>query len=106
MVEPSAPHDVDVVDGPEGVPVGYVAVEVQPDGSGYVDYLGVAAQARGAGLGRVLVAGALRGLAARGVTRVHLTVRVDNATARALYASLGFVEERVAVPYRRGFDLG
>ena len=97
---------VDVVEGPDGVPVGYVAVEVQPDGSGYVDYLGVAEQARGRGLGRLLVAGALRGLAARGVPFAHLTVRVDNPAARALYASLGFVEERVTVPYRRGFDLG
>jgi ribosomal protein S18 acetylase RimI-like enzyme len=89
-----------------GAVVGYVAVEVQPGGDGYVDYLGVDVERRGEGLGRALVAGGLRELAARGVGAAHLTVRVGNAPARALYASLGFVEERVAVPWRRGFDLG
>jgi len=97
---------VSVVDGGHGTAAGYVAVQVQPDGSGYVDYLGVVADARGAGLGRVLVAGALRRLADEGAGRAHLTVRVDNHAARALYASLGFVEERVVVPYRWGFSLG
>ena len=88
-----------------GAVLGYVAYEIQSDGSGYVDYLAVAPAARGRGLGGLLVADACRRLFAGGATFVHLTVREDNATARALYRRLGFVEERIARPYRRGFRL-
>ncbi len=87
-------------------PVGYVATQVQGDGSVYVDFLGVDPGARGRGYGRALVAAALRRAAADGVDRAYLTVRVGNAGARALYASLGFDEERIAQPFtqepRRG----
>jgi ribosomal protein S18 acetylase RimI-like enzyme len=38
-------------------------------------------------------------------THAHLTVRSANDAARRLYASLGFTEERVLVPMRRGFTL-
>lgn len=86
-------------------PIGYVATEHHPDGSLYVDFLGVERGARGRGLGRALVAAALADAADAGVTEASLTVRVGNAAARRLYASLGFVEERVAAPYRRGFTL-
>ncbi len=44
-----------------------------------------------------------RPLAERGATPINLTVRVDNVGARALYASLGFTEERVILPLRKGF---
>lgn len=84
-------------------PRGYVATQVQADGSLYVDFVGVDPSARGRGLGRALVAAALVGAAAAGVARASLTVREDNRHARALYASLGFVKERRIAPYRRGF---
>lgn len=89
-----------------GEVVGYVAFEMQSDGSGYLDYLAVAENQRGAGCGAALVAEACRMMFADGATYVHLTVREDNVDARALYAKLGFVEERVARPCRIGFDLG
>lgn len=84
-------------------PVGYVATQVQADGSGYIDFLGVAPGARGRGHGRALIAAAMTALADRDVPTANLTVRAGNDRARALYASLGFEEERRAPPMRWGF---
>ena len=89
----------------EGSVVGYVAYEMQPDGSGYIDYLAVDESLRSRGLGRALVSTATADLVQRGATYAHLTVREANGAARALYASLGFEEERIAIPYRKGFTL-
>ena len=78
----------------EGDVVGYVATEVQHDGSLYIDYVGVSDASRGQGIGRALVGTAIRARADE-ATHAHLTVRVSNAAARELYASLGFVERRL-----------
>ena len=88
-----------------GDAVGYVATEMQSDASLYIDYLGVATDRRGEGLGRRLVSEAMRRGTIAGATHAHLTVRTANDAARQLYRSLGFVEERILVPYRRGFTL-
>jgi ribosomal protein S18 acetylase RimI-like enzyme len=85
--------------------VGYVATELQHDGSLYLDYLGVAPADRRRGIGRALVAEAVRRGMARGAGRAHLSVRESNAGARGLYRSLGFDEDRVVRPYRKGFSL-
>lgn len=85
---------------------GYVAAELQPGGHGYIDYVAVDEHVRRRGVGRDLVRDAIVDLADEGVTDVNLTVRVDRPAARALYRSLGFEEERVIAPFRRGFDLG
>ena len=85
--------------------VGYVAVEVQPDGGGYIDYLGVDPAHRRRGFGLTLVRAGVGALVDRGCERFGLTVREANPGARALYAALGFVEERVIHPYRKGFEL-
>jgi ribosomal protein S18 acetylase RimI-like enzyme len=85
--------------------VGYVAVDVQPDGGGYIDYLGVDPAHRRRGYGLVLVRAGVAALADRGCRRFDLTVREANVGARALYADLGFVEERLVHPYRKGFEL-
>jgi ribosomal protein S18 acetylase RimI-like enzyme len=90
----------------DGVTVGYVAYEIQADGAGYIDYLGVGPNARRRGVGRALVADACRELAGEGVSAVHLTVRADAPGAADLYRGLGFIEERIIVPYRCGFTLG
>jgi len=84
--------------------VGYVATEVQHDGSLYIDYVGVAGHVRSQGIGRALVAMAMRARAGE-ATHANLTVRVSNTAARQLYSSLGFVEDLVLVPYRRGFSI-
>ena len=90
----------------DGATAGYVAFEIQADGTGYIDYLGVKPDARRRGLARALVADACRELAAEGVQRVHLTVRADAPCAVDLYRSVGFTEERVIAPSRYGFTLG
>ena len=89
----------------DGQVAGYVAFEMQSDGSGYIDYIAVTEHQQGQGLGGALVETASKQMFDAGVTHVHLTVREDNAAARALYARLGFIEERLARPYRRGFRL-
>ncbi|MBT8240575.1 MAG: GNAT family N-acetyltransferase [Acidimicrobiia bacterium] len=90
----------------DGATVAYIAYEVQADGTGYIDYLGVSPHARRRGLARRLVADVCRELGGEGLSAVHLTVRADAAGALDLYRSLGFVEERVIVPCRYGFTLG
>lgn len=94
-------------DGTDDVSVvGYVATERHQDGSCYVDFLAVDPARRGAGIGRALVHHASRVGLDDGATYAHLTVRVSNAPARALYDSLGYRTDRIVVPYRRGFSLG
>jgi ribosomal protein S18 acetylase RimI-like enzyme len=81
---------------------GYIAVERQPDDSLYVDFVGVAPGHTRRGIARALVFESCRRAFAQGATHAHLTVRTSNVAARSLYRSLGFEEERVLVPLRRG----
>lgn len=85
--------------------VGYVAAEIHSDDSGYIDYLGVEPGSQRRGIGRRLVMDATDRLLGEGVSSVNLTVRENNAPARALYASLNFTHERLVRPYRKGFTL-
>lgn len=82
--------------------VGYLALEQQHDGQGYLDFLAVAPDRRGRGIGEALVRSGLRWCVARGAGEAHLTVREENHTARRLYERLGFREEMIAVPWRSG----
>jgi ribosomal protein S18 acetylase RimI-like enzyme len=100
-----ASDDVRLVIVDDGVVLGYVAAERHSDGTGYIDYLGVEPSAQGRGIGRRLVAGAVDALVAQKAMPIHLSVRESNAPARLLYAALGFVEERIIRPYRKGFSL-
>jgi len=52
--------------------------------------MGVAAAHRGRGVGAALLRATLEAAAARGITRVELVVRADNAAAIALYERHGF----------------
>lgn len=87
----------------DGEPAGYVRVHFDAQWQeGYVDFLAVGAAFRGRGVGRSLLAEALRWSFARPVTRaVSLTVREDRLAARALYASAGFRRVRTCVGLRR-----
>jgi ribosomal protein S18 acetylase RimI-like enzyme len=55
--------------------------------------IGVREGWRGRGIGGALMTAALAAAAERGMTRVELTVRVDNRRAQVLYERLGFVRE-------------
>lgn len=89
-----------------GAVVGYVVYEIQSDGSGYIDFVAVDPGHRGRGYGAALVETACADLFDREVDYAHLTVRENNKPARALYAGLGFVEERLGRPFRLGFTVG
>lgn len=101
----AASDDLRLVYVENGEVRGYVAAAVQSDRAGYIDYLGVDPLHRGRGIGRALVRTAADRLLELGSTSVNLTVRQTNMVARGLYHSLGFTEERMIRPYRKGFSL-
>ena len=63
--------------------------------------MGVAATHRGRGLGRRLLVATVDAALARGLTRIELTVRADNAPAIALYRWSGFETEGLMRRYLR-----
>ncbi|MDH4115943.1 MAG: GNAT family N-acetyltransferase [Acidimicrobiia bacterium] len=96
-------HDVLLAAGPPGAPTGYIAAERQADGEGYIDFVGVAPESRGRGIGRSLIVAAVHALRESGCTSINLTVLETNRAARSLYSALGFTEERILRPWRKGF---
>lgn len=81
--------------------VGYAAGQTHPDGEGYVDYLAVADDVRGQGIGRALLVRTVRAVLAASSTRqVSLTVEDHRAPARRLYEALGFRSDGSIVGYR------
>lgn len=59
---------------------------------GYLQHLAVAPSHRGQGVGRSLAERAVAALGALGITKCHLMVRRENASARAFWARLGWHE--------------
>ena len=55
--------------------------------------MGVAANARGQGVGKALIQAAIAQAHARGLSRIELTVHSENHVAQGLYRSVGFVQE-------------
>lgn len=74
----------------EGVEIGFARVSLEGDGLGYVATIGRDPSARGQGLGPIVLAEALRVLAARGMTRFRLGVTASNSSAVELYRRSGF----------------
>jgi len=68
---------------------GVVLCERWEEGVGYVDYLAVAARARGRGLGRAMLLHGLAALHAAGLGVAELSVQGENASATRLYESVG-----------------
>ena len=68
---------------------GVVLCERWDEGVGYVDYLAVAARARGRGLGRAMLQHGLAALREAGLTVAELSVQGENASATRLYESVG-----------------
>ena len=61
---------------------------------GWVYYVAAAPEAQGEGLGRAIMAAAEAWLRGRGVWKVQLLVREDNARARGFYERLGYRDTR------------
>ena len=70
-------------------PVGTVQ-GIELEGWGALQNLGVARGHRGGGLGTILLAKAVQGFQAAGLTKMHLEVTSDNTAAVRLYTRLGF----------------
>ncbi len=94
----------------DGTMLGFHWTKVHPaetdgaaDGPGEVYVVGVAPEAQGRGMGRVLTLAGLHHLAGRGVAEVLLYVEADNAPAINVYEGLGFRHDDVDthVQYRR-----
>jgi ribosomal-protein-alanine N-acetyltransferase len=77
--------------------VGYAGLAAMPD-EAYVQTIGVAPAHQRRGLGATLLTALLDDAKRRGLPRVGLEVRVDNAPAIALYERFGFT--RIAVRRR------
>jgi ribosomal protein S18 acetylase RimI-like enzyme len=69
--------------------VGVALCDRWEDGDGYIDYLAVAGDWRGRGLGRALLQAALAGFAQTGLKRGVLWVNGRNESATQLYRSAG-----------------
>jgi ribosomal protein S18 acetylase RimI-like enzyme len=76
----------------DGAIVGNVVTFLDPDTGAVGLGMGVLASERGRGVGGALLDAAVADCTARGVGEIRLEVYVNNSTARALYASRGFVE--------------
>lgn len=73
-----------------------------PSGSGYVDFIGTDASARGRGIGADLLAAGIDWMLAEPATqKINLTVNADNVAARKLYEKFDFVTDRVMRGYRK-----
>jgi len=92
--ELAAGHHYVVVRSDRGMLLGYAGLAIGPDEAS-VQTIGVAPQARGAGIGRALLRDLLT---AAGERPVLLEVRVDNEPAIELYTSEGF--ERIGLRRR------
>jgi ribosomal protein S18 acetylase RimI-like enzyme len=68
---------------------------------GWVYYLAIAPDARGQGLGEAMMRAAERWAAQRGMPKLQLMVRHDNAGAKGFYEAIGYTSERVTVYARR-----
>jgi ribosomal protein S18 acetylase RimI-like enzyme len=82
--------------------VGYIYVAIEDGtGEGYVEFLGVGADARRRGVGRGLLLTALKWwFEEKGVSEVGLTVSDEDTAARALYESVGFGLRTTGVNFR------
>lgn len=84
--------------------LGYAGLDLGHD-TADVMTMAVAPQARGRGVGRLLLRHLLQAAAGAGATRVLLEVRADNTGALALYRAQGFTQVRVRRGYYRPGDV-
>jgi len=68
---------------------------------GWVYYLGVAPEFRGAGHGGAMMQAAVDWLKARGVPKLHVMIRTENVAVAAFYAKLGYEKSDTIVMAKR-----
>lgn len=91
-----------VVDNGKG-PTAYLTCDL--DGQvGQIGLMAVAAEARGRGVGRVLVEAGVSWCAERGANRMRVVTQGRNISAQALYQRCGFTTAGVGLWYHRWFD--
>ena len=75
----------------DGAPIGYAAVQPQPDGFLFLSKIYTLKSVRGTGAGKALLAHIQAFAAERGLDRIFLTVNRHNHAAIAWYQRQGFV---------------
>ncbi len=80
--------------GGRGMPVGTIQ-GLESDGWGVIQNIGVIAEHRGRGLGRLLVNRAAAGFQGAGIEKMRLEVTTANTPAIQLYEKIGFRRARV-----------
>jgi putative acetyltransferase len=113
IIQQGHPHFVAIVDG--SVAGWCDVLPTHGESRAHVGVLGVALvpPARHRGLGAALMRAAISAAWQKGLTRIELTVRVDNANAKALYERMGFSVEghnrqafRVEGAYYDSYSMG
>lgn len=105
VIDAPHPHRIVLVARRAGGLTGYIAVEHHGGDQGYLDFVGVRPDLRRRGLGRALVTAGVHWLQEQGCETVSLTIGEDLRAARSLYESVGFVEERLVRPWRKGVSV-
>ncbi len=95
--------DAVLVSGPTGEPAGMITCHVE-SGGGRIGLIGTDARARGRGLGRGLMRGALDWFRQSGSSRVTVATQARNADAQRLYQRCGFVTGKVSVFYHKWYQ--
>lgn len=88
----------------DGVPVGYVSCHLDAGSrTGSVGLLGVSNRARGLGIGRALLFGALEWFSAQGTQEIDVVTQGRNYAAQRLYQRCGFLTKSVQFWYHKWF---
>jgi len=86
-------------------PLGYITCNLSKDSqTGRISLVGVAAECRGRGLGKMLVSQALEWIRSAGAQKVFVVTQARNVAAQRLYQAAGFRTDSVKVWYHRWFE--
>lgn len=86
-----------------GQPLGYLSCHLSAAKMGNIGLVGVAPEAQGKGIGRLLLQRALYWFASQGATAVDVVTQGDNLVAQRLYQRHGFFSHRMQLWYHRWF---
>jgi len=96
--------DAVLVTGAPGQPTGYVTCKLDRAAkTGNIGLIATAPDARGKGLGRALVEGAIRWMAEQGATTMNVVTQGRNVVAQRLYQRAGYVTADLSLYYHRWF---